>query len=155
MEEVKMNKILKLIMLITMALVINQVRGQKVVPGFAEISDTTQAGKCDKSKVPKNQWFTDARFGMFIHWGVYAIPARGEWVMHSERMSYNGYEEIARTFKPTGFDARKIVSMAKGAGMKYLVITAKHHDGFCMWDTKLTDYNITRWAPTNPATRSC
>lgn len=93
----------------------------------------------------RTQWFTDARFGMFIHWGAYAVPAKGEWAMHKNRIPYHEYEQIAKSFQPNDFNAEKVVRMAKEAGMKYLVITAKHHDGFCMWNTALTDYNIVKW----------
>lgn len=95
------------------------------------------------------EWFTQARLGLFIHWGVYAVQAKGEWAMHDYRIPYNEYEQIAHTFKPDSFDARLLVQLAKNCGMKYLVITAKHHDGFCMWDTKLTDYNIVKWGRFN------
>jgi len=125
----------------------------KMKPGGGYIarlmkSDVT-GKKIVKESVSNDQkrtnWFTDARFGMFIHWGAYAIPAKGEWIMHSGRIPFHDYEEIARAFKPSDFNAAEIVRKAKDAGMKYLVITAKHHDGFCMWNTKLTDYNIVKW----------
>ncbi len=132
-----MNKILMFCLLIALNLINNPSKGQP--------AENNQPKGCVDKGTNRTQWFTDARFGMFIHWGVYAVPARGEWVMHAERIPYKDYEQIARTFQPADFDATKIVSMAKNAGMKYLVITAKHHDGFCMWDTKLTDYNIVKW----------
>jgi alpha-L-fucosidase len=88
-----------------------------------------------------------AKFGMFIHWGLYAIPARGEWVQFGQGIPAEEYERYAPRFDPTGFDAAEWVALAKAAGQKYLVITAKHHDGFCMWDTALTDYNIVKASP--------
>ncbi len=93
------------------------------------------------------QWFHEARFGMFIHWGAYSVLGRGEWVQHIERIPFKEYEAVAASFNPVAFDAARIVDLARTAGMKYLVITAKHHDGFCMWPTALTDYNIVDWTP--------
>ncbi len=145
-----MNKILKPLASIVIAIIINPMQGQNIVKESLKPSIETPDGKVTGSyDVNCTRWFADARFGMLICLGVYSIPAKGEWAMHSERMSYTGYEQIARAFKPDDFDAAKIVSMAKNAGMKYLVITAKFHDGFCMWDTKLTDYNIVKWGGFN------
>lgn len=90
------------------------------------------------------QWFTHARFGLFIHWGLYAIPARGEWVMSQERIPAAEYEKLAGQFRPGDYDPARWARMAKQAGMRYAVLTAKHHDGFCLFDTKLTDYNSVR-----------
>jgi alpha-L-fucosidase len=89
------------------------------------------------------QWFQDARFGMFIHWGLYAIPARGEWVMHIERIPVPEYEKLAPQFNPVKFNADEWVNIAANAGQKYMVITSRHHDGFSMYDTALSDYKIT------------
>jgi alpha-L-fucosidase len=88
-------------------------------------------------------WFQDARFGMFIHWGLYALIGRGEWVMHNERIPAPEYEKLAPQFNPVQFDAREWVKLAADAGQKYMVITSRHHDGFSMYDTKLSDYKIT------------
>ena len=103
------------------------------------------------------KWFHQARFGMFIHWGLYSVPADAtdkngnykiaEWYQANKEMSVKDYEEFAARFNPTRFDARRWVSLAKEAGMKYLVVTSKHHDGFCMFNTKLTDYNIVAATP--------
>ncbi len=91
------------------------------------------------------RWFEEARFGMFIHWGAYSMLGHGEWAMHSDRMPFAEYQNVAGAFQPAPFDAREIVGLAKSTGMKYIVITAKHHDGFCMWNSKLTNYNIFTW----------
>ncbi|MBL1113052.1 alpha-L-fucosidase [Streptomyces sp. 110] len=85
-------------------------------------------------------WFTEDRFGMFIHWGLYALPARHEWVKNRERITDEDYDRYFRHFEPDLFDPREWARSAKRAGMKYVVLTTKHHDGFCLWDSKLTDY---------------
>ncbi|MEX1049149.1 MAG: alpha-L-fucosidase [Akkermansiaceae bacterium] len=81
------------------------------------------------------KWWTDAKFGMFIHWGLYAIPARGEWVMHNEKIPADTYAKLADEFAPKHFDGRAWAQAAKDAGMKYMVLTARHHDGFALWDS--------------------
>jgi len=102
-------------------------------------------------------WWREAKFGMFIHWGLYAIPAGmwkgkkvpgiGEWIMYRARIPVREYELLAKEFNPVKFNAKEWVKVAKNAGMKWIVITAKHHDGFCMFNTKLTDYNIVKATP--------
>jgi alpha-L-fucosidase len=102
-------------------------------------------------------WFRDARFGMFIHWGLYAIPAGewkaqpvagiGEWIMLRARIPVAEYELLARQFNPVQFDADAWATLAAQAGAKYLVITAKHHDGFCMFKSNVTNYNIVDATP--------
>ncbi|PJF46774.1 MAG: alpha-L-fucosidase [Candidatus Thermofonsia Clade 3 bacterium] len=89
-------------------------------------------------------WFQDARFGMFIHWGLYSILARQEWVMHIERIPVPEYEKLMHRFNPTRFNADEWVGIAADAGQKYIVITSRHHDGFSMYDTALSDYKVTR-----------
>lgn len=91
----------------------------------------------------RTQWWREARFGMFIHFGAYAVAARGEWVKSNERLTTEQYQKYVDAFYPADFDAKKWAKAAKAAGMKYAVLTAKHHDGFCMFDSKLTDYKIT------------
>jgi len=88
--------------------------------------------------------FQDARFGMFIHWGLYSLLGRGEWVMHWERIPVAEYERLAPRFNPSRFNADEWASLASDAGQKYLVITSRHHDGFSMYDTTLSDYKVTR-----------
>jgi len=102
-------------------------------------------------------WWREARFGMFIHWGLYAIPAGvwngrripgiGEWIMQRARVPVKEYEPLAKQFNPVKFNAKEWVSVAKSAGMRWIVITAKHHDGFCMFKTEFTDYNIVDATP--------
>jgi alpha-L-fucosidase len=91
--------------------------------------------------------FQDSKFGLFIHWGVYSVPAKGEWVMNNDKMSIAEYEKIPPQFNPTEFNAAEWVGMAKDAGMKYITITSKHHDGFAMWGTKQGNYDIVDRTP--------
>lgn len=103
------------------------------------------------------QWFTDARFGLFVHWGLYAVPAGeykgrtvpgiGEWIMKEGKIPTPEYELFAKQFNPVEFEADTWASLAKEAGMKYLLITTKHHDGFCLWDTQVSDYNVVKASP--------
>ena len=93
------------------------------------------------------QWFEDAKFGLFIHWGVYSILGDGEWIMQSKNISIEDYEKLPTFFNPIEYNAEKWVKMAKNAGMKYITITSRHHDGFSMFDTKATDYNIVQKTP--------
>lgn len=92
-------------------------------------------------------WFTEARFGMFIHWGLYAAIGKGEWVMYGQKKPVKEYEQLTETFNPNLFNAKEWVSLAKRAGMKYIVITAKHHDGFAMFHSKADKYNIVDSTP--------
>ncbi len=99
----------------------------------------------------RTRWWREAKFGMFIHWGVYSVPASAsggaEWYFSGSRLQVKDYEKFAPQFNPVKFDAKKWVSIAKAAGMKYIVITSKHHDGFCMFDSQLTDYTIVKATP--------
>jgi len=106
---------------------------------------------------PRLNWWREARFGMFIHWGLYAIPAGiwkgeqipgiGEWIMYRARIPVREYEPLARQFNPVQFHAAEWVSLAKRAGQKYMVITSKHHDGFCLFRSAYTEYNIVDGTP--------
>jgi alpha-L-fucosidase len=89
------------------------------------------------------RWYQDIRFGMFIHWGLYSIIAHGEWVMHTEKIPVAEYEKLAPQFNPVKFNADEWVSVAADAGQKYMVITSRHHDGFSMYNTSLSDYKVT------------
>ncbi|MDQ3540927.1 MAG: alpha-L-fucosidase [Chloroflexota bacterium] len=88
-------------------------------------------------------WFTHDRFGLFIHWGLYALPARHEWVKNRERITDDDYQKYFDRFEPDLYDPALWAKDAKAAGMKYAVITSKHHEGFCLWDSGLTDYKAT------------
>jgi alpha-L-fucosidase len=103
-----------------------------------KIWDETEAEKTERLS-----WWTDARFGMFIHWGSYAMAARHEWVKKRERIPDDEYRKYFEMFNPDLFDPAEWAKKAKAAGMKYAVITSKHHEGFCMFDSDYTDYKVT------------
>ena len=107
-------------------------------PEFTLPSTETREQKLERMK-----WWTDARFGMFIHWGLYAMPARHEWVKNKERLTNEDYQKYFDHFDPDLFNPKEWARMAREAGMKYVVLTSKHHEGFCMWDSKYTDYKCT------------
>lgn len=102
-------------------------------------------------------WWRDARFGLFIHWGVYSVPAGtykgekipgiGEWILHNAKIPLAEYREFAKEFNPVNYDPKAWVKMAKDAGMKYIVITSKHHDGFALFDSKVTKWDIADASP--------
>lgn len=99
------------------------------------------------SNLEARQDFQDRKFGLFIHWGIYSILGDGEWVMHDQHIPYETYSRLASFFYPYAFNAKEWVAMAKAAGMKYITITARHHDGFSMFDTKASPYNIVQATP--------
>ncbi len=103
-----------------------------------KIWDETEA-----QKTKRLEWWTDARFGMFIHWGLYAQAARHEWVKNRERMTNEDYQKYFEIFNPDLFNPTEWAKKAKAAGMKYAVITSKHHEGFNMFDSQYTDYKVT------------
>jgi len=92
-------------------------------------------------------WFQDAKFGMFVHWGVYSLLGQGEWVMQNRSIPVDKYEWLASTFNPVKFNAHDWVALAKSAGVRYITITSRHHDGFSMFATHATRYNIVDWTP--------
>ena len=114
----------------------------------AAIQDTETTAQRDS----RMGWWREARFGMFIHWGLYSIPAGtwnnkrvpsiGEWIMNNASIPVADYKALARNFNPRAFNAHDIVALAKAAGMKYIIITAKHHDGFAMFESKADAFNI-------------
>jgi len=116
------------------------------IPAVAQ--DIVKETKEERDK--RMEWWRDARFGLFIHWGLYAIPAGewngktnyAEWIRNQAEIPIDEYDKFVGQFNPVKFDADKWVSTAKNAGMKYIVITSKHHDGFCLFDSKFTDYDV-------------
>jgi alpha-L-fucosidase len=111
----------------------------------------------DTAKAKRLEWFHEAKYGLFIHWGLYAqpagewkgrrIPGIGEWIMNRAQIPVKEYEQLARTFNPVKFNADEWVQLAKDAGMKYIVITAKHHDGFALYDSKVSKWDIVDATP--------
>lgn len=107
------------------------------------IGQTKFWNETESQKKERMAWWTEARFGMFIHWGLYALPARHEWVKNAERLTNEDYQKYFDNFNPDLYNPREWAKTAKAAGMKYAVITAKHHEGFCLFDSKFTDYKAT------------
>lgn len=131
-----------------------------IVCSLMLLSSTAQKNYLKETKIEKDarmEWWRDATFGMFIHWGAYAVPAGeykgkeysriGEWIMHSANIPIPEYEQYVKQFNPTQFNAKEWVAIAKNAGIKYIVITSKHHDGFCIWDSKVSNYDIMDASP--------
>lgn len=106
-----------------------------------------QSYKPSPENIEARTWFQDARFGLFVHWGVYSILGDGEWVMNNQNISVDEYEKLPQFFNPIDFDPAEWVTMVKDAGMKYITITSRHHDGFSMFDSKATDYDIVDSTP--------
>src|SRR3990172_4777689 len=116
-----------------------------------------QIAGCAQKTQDKMEWWRSARFGMFIHWGIYSVPAGvyqgkeipgiGEWIMNNAKIPVAEYEKYAARFNPVDFDADEWVKLAKEAGMKYIVITSKHHDGFAMFHSQASKYNIVDATP--------
>ena len=117
----------------------------------ALLAVTPAAAQSKYVPAPENlkarEWFQDAKFGLFIHWGVYSVLGDGEWVMNQQRIPIADYEKLPLFFDPEAFDAAEWVALAKAAGMKYITITSKHHDGFAMYDSKTSDYDIVDRTP--------
>ncbi len=100
-----------------------------------------------RENLEAREWFQDARFGLFIHWGVYSVLGDGEWVMQNQRIPAATYEKLPAFFNPVRYDATEWVRIAKAAGMRYITITSKHHDGFAMYDSRVSDYDIVDRTP--------
>jgi len=112
---------------------------------FSLNAQTTYTPTAENLK--SREWFQNARFGLFIHWGVYSVLEDGEWVMNNKGIDKKTYEKLPAFFNPVNYDPKAWVAMAKAAGMKYITITSKHHDGFAMFDSKLTDWDIVDRTP--------
>jgi alpha-L-fucosidase len=116
---------------------------------YLHAQDSTQAPVYQPS--PQNlearRWFQDAKFGMFIHWGIYSELGDGEWVMERHQIPVHDYEKVATQFYPVRFDPKVWVTAAKAAGMKYITVTTRHHDGFAMFQSKMSDWNVVDRSP--------
>ena len=98
------------------------------------------------SEQDRTAWWREASFGMFIHWGVYATPGRGEWILYQEHIPVEEYIRLADQFRPEAYEPREWVALAKEAGMKYMVLTTRHHDGYCLFDSKVSDFTSVKTA---------
>ncbi len=131
--------------------------GAVSLPSRAAQTGPPRATDTDATKERRLQWFREAKFGLFIHWGLYAVPAGewkgnlvpgiGEWIMNRFQIPVREYEKLAAQFNPVKFDADAWVKVAKDAGMRYIVITSKHHDGFAMFHSKVSKYNVVDATP--------
>ena len=123
----------------------------------AAVEIGVEGSQIDAAKAKRLEWFHEAKYGLFIHWGLYAVPAGqwkgrripgiGEWIMNRAQIPVKEYEQLARQFNPVKFNADEWVQLAKDAGMKYIVITSKHHDGFALYDSKVSTWDIVDATP--------
>lgn len=117
----------------------------------ARAVESTPPAASSYQPAPENlamrQWFRNARFGIFIHWGVYSVLEDGEWVMQIQKMPIAEYEKLPAQFNPTKYDATQWVDLFTQAGARYVTITSKHHDGFAMWDSAASDWDIVDRTP--------
>lgn len=119
---------------------------------FVSADEGLYRNESESEKNERMEWWRDARFGMFIHWGLYAIPAGewegreskgyAEWIRHKAKIPQEDYDKLVESFNPVDYNPDEWVRLAKEAGMKYIVLTSKHHDGFCLWPSDLTEYDI-------------
>ena len=112
-----------------------------------QLGDREMLQRAERNRGARMAWWHQARFGMFVHWGLYSQLGRHEWVMNRERIPIPEYEKLAGTWKPKPRPMREWAKLAVDAGMRYMVMTTKHHEGFCLWDTAQTDYNAARRGP--------
>lgn len=110
---------------------------------FTQAQSKSITGETPDQKAKRLEWWTKDHFGLFIHWGLYALPARHEWVKQYEQITDQDYQQYFDYFDPTEYNPKEWAKRAKAAGMKYAVLTTKHHEGFCLFDTKYTDYKST------------
>jgi len=114
---------------------------------FCALARAQDTYKPAPENLSARQSFQDDKFGLFIHWGVYSVLGDGEWVLHNRKLQVHDYERLPNFFDPEKFDANAWVALAKAAGMKYITITSRHHDGFAMFDSKVSDWNIVQRTP--------
>src|ERR1700740_652931 len=133
--------------------------GTSATVAAADLSFVSQVSVAQQPKPPaespaviadrerRMKWWHEAKFGMFIHWGLYSVLSRHEWVMENEGIPVAEYAPLAKQFKPQPYPARTWAKLAKETGMRYMVMTTKHHEGFCHFDTKTTDYCSPKQGP--------
>ncbi|MDX2431698.1 MAG: alpha-L-fucosidase, partial [Bacteroides sp.] len=119
---------------------------------YSSSAQISYLNESESDMAQRLQWFTDAKYGMFIHFGLYSQLGGiyegndegryAEWIQANQQIPKEEYVKLIKTWNPKDFNAKKIVKLAKKAGMKYLVITTKHHEGFCLWDSEYTEYDI-------------
>lgn len=152
----------KLSLLILFLSIVNQGVSQSYDEDQYPEIHTKEWKEMNDSKQETKVWFKDSKYGMFIHWGLYSIPGGvwkgkkihymrpphvAEWIMHAAKIPRDEYAELAKEFNPTDFNAEEIAKLAKAAGMKYIVITSKHHDGFALFDSKVSAYDVMDASP--------
>lgn len=140
-----MKRIVLISLLLALAAVPSFAAKKKVTPSIRSEAPafTLPSTETDARKAERLKWWTDARFGMFIHWGLYSMPARHEWIKTREQIPEEQYDKYFKYFNPDLFEPEEWAKKAREAGMKYVVLTTKHHEGFCMWDSRFTDYKVT------------
>jgi alpha-L-fucosidase len=130
--------------LLSVCLLVAVVMSLAIAPAFTTAQSQYQPAP---GNLEARRWFQDAKFGLFVHWGVYSVLADGEWVMNNKKIPVSEYEKLPERFNPTEFDPAEWVALVKAAGMKYITITSKHHDGFAMFDSKISDWDIVDRTP--------
>ena len=148
------------LLLICLGLTIPMDLRAEPAPPATQPAKVVQPTETKEQRDARMGWWREAKFGMFIHWGVYSVPAGfyhdkpiggiGEWIMNRGKIPVAEYQEFAKQFNPVKFNAEQWVKIAKDAGMKYIVITSKHHDGFAMFDSKASKWNICDATPLRP-----
>jgi len=153
-EELSRRNLLKLLTAGSLAAVNGMPKASAASPGRANLLATghepaqaDSSGTADMDRQRRMQWWHQAKFGMFIHWGLYSLIGRHEWVMENEGIPVSEYAPLAKQFKPKPFPAREWAKIARETGMRYMVMTTKHHEGFCHFDTKTTDYCSPKQGP--------
>lgn len=160
MSFVRLIRSLVVVVVVTTGLTLSSHAQRAKRVTFSRESAVTNSAPLSETKAERDRrmkWWREARFGMFIHWGLYAVPAGeykgqrstriGEWIMEWANIPRADYEKFAQQFNPAKFDAAKWVGLAKAAGMKYIVITSKHHDGFSMFNSEASNYDIVDSTP--------